>query len=300
MRQKKTKLPWGSSRKYYCFAAGTKKTKLKWINQRVLRYFTDETYAAAIYFEFDFSRRVLRYATAGIYGFLASSDFLPPMVKQEGSLIGIVETPEYFEFTVPIHEGAAYYFMSDGIFDQLSGIEEFHFEDFEQTVHKLRDLAESPARRDDCSAVCIRISERPSFPIRLELHRFGEYSRIRERIRNLLNSVAKAEAGKISIALGEALNNATRESMDMKVKLSLFGQRIVIRVKDGGPGFDGTRRVEAFSQMNSVSVFDERLDAEGGRGIMIMLSWMDKVVYNRNGNEVLLMKRLNTAANGPP
>jgi len=153
-------------------------------------------------------------------------------------------------------------------------------------------LAESPLRRDDCSAICICVSGRPSFPIRLELHRFGEYNRLRERLRNLLSSVAKEEAGKISIALGEALNNAVRESMDMRVKLSLFGHRLVIRVKDSGPGFDGNLRVEAFSRSESGRIFDERLDAEGGRGIMIMLSWMDKVIYSRNGNEVLLMKRL--------
>lgn len=267
-------------------------SKLKWINRRVLRYFTDETYAAAIYFEFDFLKRTMSYAAAGIYGFLASSECLPEYVRQPGSLIGIVEAPEYVERTVPIFAGDAFYFMSDGIFDQLSRAEALRPVDFEQSVHKLRDLAESPLRNDDCSAICIRVSGRPSFPIRLELHRFGEYNRLRERLRNLLSSVAKEEAGKISIALGEALNNAVRESMDMRVKLSLFGHRLVIRVKDSGPGFDGNLRVEEFSRSESGRIFDERLDAEGGRGIMIMLSWMDKVIYSRNGNEVLLMKRL--------
>lgn len=267
-------------------------SKLKWINRRVLRYFTDETYAAAIYFEFDFLKRTMSYAAAGIYGFLASSECLPEYVRQPGSLIGIVEAPEYVERTVPIFAGDTFYFMSDGIFDQLSRAEALRPVDFEQSVHKLRDLAESPLRNDDCSAICIRVSGRPSFPIRLELHRFGEYNRLRERLRNLLSSVANEEAGKISIALGEALNNAVRESMDMRVKLSLFGHRLVIRVKDSGPGFDGNHRVEAFARSEPGRIFDERLDAEGGRGIMIMLSWMDKVIYSRNGNEVLLMKRL--------
>ena len=269
--------------------------KLKWINQRVLRYFTDETYAAAIYFEFDFAQQMLRYVTAGIYRFLASSDSLPQVVFQAGSFIGISEKPEYFECKVPIRPGDAFYFMTDGIFDQLTGSEEFQVHDFEQTVHQLRDLAEAPTRRDDCSAICVRISGQPTFPIRLELHRFGELNRIRERIRSLLNSVARKEAGKIAIALGEALNNAARESNDMRVKLSLFGHRLVVRVKDGGPGFEGNSRIAEYSRSAPGSLFEERLTAEDGRGIMIMLSWMDRVIYSRKGNEVLMMKRLDAA-----
>ena len=38
--------------------------------------------------------------------------------------------------------------------------------------------------------------------------------------------------------------------------------------------------------------FEEKLYAENGRGIMIMAAWMDRVLYNRAGNEVLLVKRL--------
>ncbi len=266
--------------------------KLKWINQRVLRYFTDETYAAAICFEFDFSRKLLNYATAGIYGFLASSDTLPPMVRQSGSFVGIMEDPEYLETSVPFSAGDSFYFMSDGIFDQVSKLPEPPLGDFERTVQALGDLAESPLRKDDCTAVCIRISGQPSFPLCLETHRAGDYQRVRARIRNVLGDVAGYEAGKVFIALGEALNNAARESTDIRVKLNLLGRRLVIRVRDSGAGFDGNRFVQSVSQRGISGVFEERLGAEGGRGIMIMLSWMDRVVYSRDGREVLLMKRL--------
>lgn len=266
--------------------------KLKWINRRVLRYFTDATYAAAICFEFDFSRKVLNYATAGIYGFLAWSESLPPVVRQSGSLVGIMEDPEFVESSVSFSAGDAFYFMSDGIFDQVSKLPEPPLGDFERTLQTLADLAESPLRKDDCTAVCIRISGQPAFPICLETQRAGEYQRVRARVRNVLGDVAGYEAGKIFIALGEALNNAARESTDIRVKLNLLGRRLVIRVRDSGAGFDGNRFVQSVSQRGLSGVFEERLGAEGGRGIMIMLSWMDRVVYSRDGREVLLMKRL--------
>lgn len=266
--------------------------KLKWINRRVLRYFTDETYAAAICFEFDFSRKMLSYATAGIYGFLACSNSLPPVVRQSGSLVGIMEDPEFVENSVPFSAGDSFYFMSDGIYDQVPKRQETMLDDFERTVQTLGDLAESPLRKDDCSAVCVRINGRPSFPISLETHRAGEYQRVRARVRNVLGDVAGDEAGKIFIALGEALNNAARESMDIRVRLNLLGRRLVLRVRDEGAGFDGNRFVQSVSQRGLSGVFEERLGAEGGRGIMIMLSWMDQVVYSRDGREVLLMKRL--------
>ncbi len=270
--------------------------KLKWINRRVLRYFTEATYAAAIYFELDFSRNVLAYAAAGIYGFLAWSDQLPPVVRQAGSLIGILEDAEYQELSVSFRAGDAFYFMSDGVFERISLREELHLENFERTVEELQEIAESPLRKDDCTAVCIHINGRPSLPVRLELQRADEFRRVRARLRKLLQEVAGDEAGQIGIALGEALNNAARESADLRVKLDLFGRRLVIRVRDTGPGFDGNRFVRTFSRQGLAEAFENRLAAEGGRGIMIMLSWLDRVIYSRDGREVLLMKRLGCRA----
>jgi PAS domain S-box-containing protein len=266
--------------------------KLKWINQHVLRYFTDETFAAAIYFEFDFIRKTLKFATAGVYGFLAHNAELPTFVKKAGSLIGISETPEYTEWIVPIQTGDAFYFMSDGIFDQLNEKDALPVGNFEQTLEMLRCLAQGPGRRDDCCAVCVRVSGKSSFPATFDFYRPGEYSRIRSRIHDLFYQIAGKETGRIDVAVGEALNNAARESMNIKVKINLLGSRLVIRVKDGGDGFNGNARVAEFSNAAKNDAFEERLFAESGRGILIMVSWMDRVVYNRKGNELLLMKRL--------
>lgn len=269
--------------------------RLKWVNRHVLRYFTHETFAAALGFEFDFSRRTLTFATAGIYGFLTSAQALPQLVKRPGSLLGILDDPEYTEWTVPIQAGDAFYFMSDGLFDIVSREVDLPSGQYPQTIRMLRDIAASPGRRDDCSAVCIRINDQPRFPVRLEFHRYGEYNRIRSRIRDLLQSVSLQHAPKIEIAIGEALANALRESMDVRVKLSLCGRRLMVRISDGGGGFDGRQRVAAFQATDMETEFMDRLYAEGGRGILIMLAWMDEVIYNRKGNEVLLVKELGTS-----
>ena len=269
--------------------------RLKWVNRHVLRYFTHETFAAALGFEFDFSRRTLTFATAGIYGFLTSAEALPQLVKRPGSLLGILDDPEYTEWTVPIQAGDAFYFMSDGLFDVVSRDTELPSGQYSQTLRMLRDIAASPNRRDDCSAVCVRINDQPRFPVRLEFHRYGEYNRIRSRIRDLLQSVSTEHAPRIEIAIGEALANALRESMDVRVKLSLCGRRLMVRISDGGVGFDGRRRVASFQAADMETEFMDRLYSEGGRGILIMLAWMDEVIYNRKGNEVLLVKELGTS-----
>ena len=266
--------------------------KLRWVNRNVMRYFTHETFAAAICFELDFSNKTLSCATAGIYGFLASSPELPTVVKKPGSLLGLLEEPEYTEWSVPIQAGDCFYFMSDGLFEMVSGEEKLPCENFAEMVRILRGKAAGNERRDDCSALCVRVNNQPRFPVRLEYHRYGEYERIRGRIRDLLQRVAGSDAARIEIAIGEALANAARESMEVRVKISQFGKLLTVRVKDGGAGFDGKQKVAEYRAMGPEEAFIAKLYSEGGRGILIMLSWMDEVLYNRKGNEVMLVKRL--------
>ncbi len=132
-------------------------SRLEWINKNVLHYFTDETYAAAIYFEFDLVKQRLTFATAGIYMFLAASGEFPVCIKKPGSLIGISPSPDFEEFSIDIHPGDNFYFMSDGIYEQLPDIDNLPIASFENMFDKLREIADQPGRRDDCSALCIRL-----------------------------------------------------------------------------------------------------------------------------------------------
>ena len=80
--------------------------------------------------------------------------------------------------------------------------------------------------------------------------------------------------------------------MHVRVKMNLLGRRLLIRIADGGKGFDGNARVKHLLEVGREESFEDRLYAENGRGIMIMAAWMDRIIYNRTGNEVLLVKRL--------
>ncbi|HWR40151.1 MAG TPA: SpoIIE family protein phosphatase [Patescibacteria group bacterium] len=267
--------------------------KLNWINHHVLKYFSEDTYAAAIYFEADFRHRTLSFVTAGIYGFLAGCQALPVMVKKEGSFIGLDENPEYQEWTVPFRPGDTFYFISDGLWDQVVKRDlPCPTGNFEQMIGLLGEMASNPWRRDDCSALCLRISDHPIFPVRFAIDRPGEYERIRSRIRALLGKVAGTQADMVDIVLGEALNNGMKESMNATVKISLLGSLLVIRVRDGGQGFAGNEWVAGLRRNSVEEAFEKRLYEENGRGILIMVSWMDRVLYNRHGNEVMLVKRL--------
>ena len=266
--------------------------RLRWINQQAARYFTEETFAAAVCFEFDFTRRTLAFACAGIYKFIASCAALPTEVISPGSLIGIVDNPEFSECVVPFSPGDTFYFMSDGIFEQLDAAERLPAADFERTLQRLRALAEQPDRHDDCSALCIRIEGNVAFPLVFDYFRPADRTRIQSRIRQLLLSIPAETAGRIDVAIGEALANATRQSMQVRVKINRLGSRLIVRILDKGDGFDGNAAIQKLSRQQSAAIFDERLMAEGGRGLPIMAAWMDRVQYNRTGTEVLLVKKL--------
>jgi len=71
-----------------------------------------------------------------------------------------------------------------------------------------------------------------------------------------------------------------------------MGGKLIIRVKDDGPGFNTEGLNVQFKEDMGEKEFNERLEAEGGRGILLMKLFCDKVIYNAMGNEVLLMKQI--------
>ncbi|MDU2065496.1 MAG: ATP-binding protein [Sporomusaceae bacterium] len=96
----------------------------------------------------------------------------------------------------------------------------------------------------------------------------------------------------VQIALNEALVNAVRSGTRASVKISCYGQLLVIRIKDNGKGFPGNELVNKILEEGVQKFLDKELWEQHGRGIPLMLAIMDKVVYNHIGNEVMLIKRL--------
>jgi anti-sigma regulatory factor (Ser/Thr protein kinase)/CheY-like chemotaxis protein len=109
-------------------------------------------------------------------------------------------------------------------------------------------------------------------------------------------------------ALGEALDNAWRhghryiECCTIELRMILDPRRLILAVRDSGEGFDHAAALSAVRGMSSKTSRDplaraaaalksRRGDAKGG-GLARMLKLVDRVEYNRVGNEVVLTKFL--------
>lgn len=103
--------------------------------------------------------------------------------------------------------------------------------------------------------------------------------------------IAESTMFDIRVAVGEALANAIRhgspggEDDVVSVEVSMFANRVMIRVSDSGNGFDGC------------SIPSEDLYASSGRGVMFMRALMDKVEFEScvdGGTVVTLVKHITT------
>ena len=112
---------------------------------------------------------------------------------------------------------------------------------------------------------------------------------VREQVYQIVMPLGFAEAAlfDIKVALGEALANAVRHGSPsgasgvVRIEVGAYSDRVVIEVKDLGPGFDGEAE-------RSNDVY-----ASGGRGIMFMRALMDRVEFEKpesGGTIVRLVK----------
>jgi anti-sigma regulatory factor (Ser/Thr protein kinase) len=88
--------------------------------------------------------------------------------------------------------------------------------------------------------------------------------------------------------LPQAVQQAVRSRAELgqrrvHVGIRIDPQQAVFVIRDDGAGFD-TRALPAKGDLGSI-------DAESGRGIVLMKAFMDEVSYNDSGNEVTLIKR---------
>jgi serine/threonine-protein kinase RsbW len=92
----------------------------------------------------------------------------------------------------------------------------------------------------------------------------------------------------IRLALEEAVVNAHKHGnrcdrdKHIMVSYEVTPQRLVIRVRDEGGGFD--------PQIIPDPTAPDRISLPNGRGIMLMRAYLDDVSYNDTGNEVQLVK----------
>ena len=93
----------------------------------------------------------------------------------------------------------------------------------------------------------------------------------------------------VRLALEEALVNAIKHGNKMapdkvvNIQWSVDEAHVRVRIEDQGSGFDVTDVPDPTD--------DENLDKPGGRGIMLMRSFMTTVEYNDSGNVLTMEKR---------
>ncbi len=119
-----------------------------------------------------------------------------------------------------------------------------------------------------------------------------------ENIRDVEESISEAleTAGfsdndifAIRLSLDEALANAIKHGNRYNAKkkvavgFRVTDDSITIRVSDQGEGFDYTDQPDPTAP--------DRLELPSGRGLLLMRSYMDEVVFNEKGNEVTMVKK---------
>lgn len=115
---------------------------------------------------------------------------------------------------------------------------------------------------------------------------------VQERIVGLMeqNEWPMRECFGVRLALEESLVNAikhgNRMEPDKKVRIAceLTTEQITIVIEDQGEGF----KVEEVPDPTD----DDNLDKPGGRGIMLIRSFMNAVSYNDRGNQLTMTKIL--------
>jgi serine/threonine-protein kinase RsbW len=93
----------------------------------------------------------------------------------------------------------------------------------------------------------------------------------------------------IHLAAEEALVNAVVHGnrldpeKHVHVECEVSPEFVRLQVTDEGAGFDPASVPDC--------TLEERLEAPGGRGVMLMRSFMSRIAYNAKGNSVVLEKR---------
>ena len=279
---------------------------MRWINQRAGEYFDEATFAGAIGFELDLQTRQLRWSSAGLPELWLATRQHTGVLRKPGMFLGIQAEETFDTHEIPLAVGDTFYFLTDGLTDLLSADSDLPLDDFPAMLKLLAVLSQSDRRRDDATGVCVRIRALPSstaategWPRVLRFNGYGDYQRLKGAMAKILAEATGLPHSLPEVAVNEALANAMEcrdgvpRQHTARVKVNLFGRRLVVRVRTSRIGFAGNallRRLRSHPE----ELFDFGEDAAMGRGIPIMLSTTDRMYYNSEGTEVLLAWRLKT------
>jgi PAS domain S-box-containing protein len=266
------------------------------INRRIMQYLYEGSFAALLYFEFDFQAATLKLISAGITLFLFANSQECSLEPISGCYLGIIDNPEIQIQIRPLKAGDIYCLMSDGASDLIESRGLNKQGSIIEYKNWLEKLAESPDRNDDFTVVCIEsLQETKEIQI-LDIRNVEDIERAQIMINEFLERNTPLHAPVLEIAINEAMNNGFEACGQVCIRTRRVGGKLIIRVKDFGPGFN-TKEINIRPKKDMFEEqFNQILEAEGGRGILLMQLFCDRVIYNDKGNEVLLMKRISNIA----
>lgn len=277
---------------------------MRWLNKRAGEYFDEATFAGALGFELDLEIRQLRWVCAGMPELWMATKTISGAVIKAGMFLGLKEDERFEMHSMPIEVGDSFYFMTDGLTDQLDRSSELPLNQYAEMVALLRALSESKGGKDDATAVCIHVNALPQSTVRqdgwprvLRFNGYGDYQRLKSEVSRILSEATCLPHSLQEVAVHEALANAMEcrdgapRQHKARIRFNKIGARFIVRVKTSRIGFAGNailRRLRSHPE----EMFSFVEDASMGRGIPMMLSISHKMTYNSEGTEVLLAWRL--------
>lgn len=262
------------------------------INYKMTQYLYEESFAAVMYFEFDFCTNLLKIITGGINFFFAATADQCSLVPISGGFLGMFDKADIQIKTWPFKAGDIYSMMSDGVSDLIA----FHGVNRKKGLLEysewLKKLSTSPQRSDDFSSLIIEIVRNDGELTVVCKQSEHELLQSQQKVSDFLAEVAPSCAALLEVAINEALNNSLAAGSEAYVKIKRRGNRLIVRVKDNGPGFNIATVKNKKSSKYYDDVFDQLGLQDHGRGILMMQMLCDRLIYNAKGNEVLLMKQL--------
>ena len=264
---------------------------LKTLNNQFSSYLPADSYVSVLAFSFDFNSRVLTCVSAGINHFVAFSQGHHGWVSLRGSFLGNMDVACYETMCFPLQHGDTFYFMTDGLYDSLVPDKKISCETSE-LFGEFHQRAVRNDKTDDCTVLYFNVKAFSHSPAIFTYADQTTRGIVLSQIRQLLTDITDNYSFWVELALGEAETNAYKYGNEVRIKLNIIGNRLVIRVFNSGPGFAGNEILSQIKKMGIEKVFENSMENEHGRGILIMMVLMDKVLYNKFGTEVILVKTL--------
>jgi PAS domain S-box-containing protein len=278
--------------------------QMRWLNRRAGQYFDEGTFAGVLAFEIDLQVRQLRWVCAGIPEIWLSTRQHRGVVAKPGMFLGISNVETFDMHATALESGDSCYFLTDGLADLLTHHQDAPLEDHSAMVAFLEELAKDTSCRDDATAICIQIRSLPAtvmcqegWPKVLYLNGYGDYQRMKGEIAAILAEVTGLPHSIQEVAVNEAIANALecRDGISRqnraKIRFNRIGSRLIVRVQTSRMGFAGNALLKRL-RAKPEELFSFGEDEGMGRGIPIMLSATDRMIYNDDGTELLLAWRL--------